>query len=174
MGGNCANRLRLFTFSQGRPVQTAAMRQLLYVSNTARDLDPAVLDRILAVSRANNALVDVNGLLLYIDGGFLQILEGDEISVRTLYARIAADRRHWEARLLLDRAVEAGAFGGWSMGFERPSPDDPETAGMFGVTREAIQGRLSPQAGRVIAVMLETFYRVQRGDDLRLAETRAS
>lgn len=148
----------------------AGMRQLLYVSNTSRDTTPAALDRILAVSRANNVLVGVTGLLLYIDGGFLQILEGEERCVRELYTRICADKRHWEARLLLDREVEAPAFLGWSMGFESPSPDDPETAGMFGVTREAIHGRLSPQAGRVVAVMLETFYRVQRGDELRLIQ----
>lgn len=150
------------------------MRQLLYVSSTPRDIAPGVLNDILAASRANNPLLGVTGLLIYIDGGFLQILEGEERTVRELYMRICTDRRHWEVRMLLDREVEKRAFGGWSMGFERPTPDDPESAGMFGVTREAILGRLSPHAGRVIAVMLETFYRVQRSDDLRLAEAKAS
>jgi len=150
------------------------MHQLLYVSSTPRDIAPATIDDILTVSRANNARLGVTGLLIYIDGGFLQILEGDERSLRELYMRICTDRRHSETRLLLDREVAARAFSGWSMGFERPSLDDPESAGMFGVTREAILGRLSPQAGRVIAVMLETFYRVQRSDDLRLADAKAS
>ena len=150
------------------------MRQLLYVSSTPRDIAPATVDDILTVSRANNAMLCVTGLLIHIDGGFLQILEGEERSLRDLYMRICTDRRHSETRLLLDREIESRAFTGWSMGFERPSPDDPESAGMFGVTREAILGRLSPQAGRVIAVMLETFYRVQRSDDLRLADARAS
>jgi hypothetical protein len=150
------------------------MRQLLYVSSTSRDIDPGTLDDILAASRANNVLLGVTGLLIYIDGGFLQILEGDERAVRELYMRICTDRRHWETRVLLDREVSSRAFIGWSMGFERPSADDPETSGMLGVTREAILGRLSPEAGRVIAVMLETFYRVQRSDDLRLAEAIAS
>ncbi len=150
------------------------MRQLLYVSSTPRDIAPGVLNDILAAARANNVLLGVTGLLIYIDGGFLQILEGEERVVRDLYTHICIDRRHWEVRMLLDREVERRAFAGWSMGFERPSPDDPESAGMFGVTREAILGRLSPQAGRVIAVMLETFYRVQRSDDLRLADAIAS
>jgi hypothetical protein len=140
------------------------MRQLLYVSSTARDIAPADLDAILAASRANNALLDITGLLLHIDGGFLQILEGDELAVREVYHRISADRRHWNTHVLLDRELAVRAFAGWSMGFETPRADDPETAGMFGVTREAILGRLSPGAGKVVAVMLETFYRVQRGD----------
>jgi hypothetical protein len=50
------------------------------------------------------------------------------------------------------------------MAFERPSLNDPETAGMFGVTRETIHDRLSPAAGRIVALMLETFYRTQRND----------
>jgi len=50
------------------------------------------------------------------------------------------------------------------MAFERPSPDEPETAGMYGVAREAILGHLSPTAGKVVALMLQTFYRVQQSD----------
>lgn len=74
----------------------------------------------------------------------------------------------------MEGKIESRAFTGWAMGFKRPRADDPETTGTFGVTREAIFSRLSPAAGRVIAVMLETSYRVQRSDDLRLAEAKAS
>ena len=81
----------------------------------------------------------------------------------SLYARIATDRRHSDVRLLLDRE-NARAFPGWDMAFERPAPDEPETAGMFGVAREAIEGRMSPTAGKVVALMLQTFYRVQHSD----------
>jgi len=144
------------------------MRQLLYVSNASRDIAPRALDAILSASRANNTLLGITGLLLHIDGGFLQILEGDERAVRELYTRVAADRRHWEPRILLDREIAAPTFTGCSMGFERPSLKDPETAGMFGGTRETIHGRLSPAAGRIVALMLETFYRTQRDDSLRL------
>jgi hypothetical protein len=137
------------------------MRQLLYVSRTPGELTPAALDNILTVSRANNALLGITGLLLHIEGGFLQMLEGEERAVRELYARIATDSRHSDVQLLLDREHPRG-FESWEMGFERPSRDEPETAGMFGVAHEAINGRLSPTAGKVVALMLQTFYRVQR------------
>jgi hypothetical protein len=140
------------------------MRQLLYVSNTSSDIAPADLDDILTASRRNNALIGISGLLLFIDGGFLQILEGEERAVRELYARITADRRHWNPRLMLDREIPQRAFPDWSMGFERPCMDDPETAGMFGVARSAIQDRLSPNTGRIVAMMLQTFYHVQHSD----------
>jgi hypothetical protein len=140
------------------------MRQLLYVSNTLSDLAPAALDNILTASRRNNALLGITGLLLYIDGGFLQMLEGEERALRELHGRICADRRHWDLRLMLDRESGARAFPGWSMGFERPCMDDPESAGMFGVARSAIQDQLSPKTGRIVAMMLQTFYRVQHSD----------
>ncbi len=140
------------------------MRQLLYVSNTKSDIPLSALDDLLTASRRNNALLDITGLLLFIDGGFLQILEGEEHSLRQLYARIAKDSRHRDLRLMLDREIPARAFPDWNMGFERPCMDDPETAGMFGVAREAIHGRLSPGTGRIVAMMLQTFYAVQHSD----------
>ena len=140
------------------------MRQLLYVSHTEPDIAPGALDDLLTSARRNNALMGITGLLLFIDGGFLQILEGEERAVRELYARIANDPRHRDLRLMLDRENPCRAFPDWSMGFERPCMDDPETAGMFGVAREAILGRLSPGTGRIVAMMLQTFYCVQHSD----------
>jgi hypothetical protein len=140
------------------------MRQLLYTSSSFDDLAPGALDNVLTASRRNNVMLGITGLLLYIDGGFLQMLEGDERAVRELYTRITADRRHWNTRLMLDREVKTRAFPGWAMGFERPCMDDPETAGMFGVARSAIQDRLSPNAGKIVAMMLQTFYHVQHSE----------
>jgi len=140
------------------------MRQLLYISNSFSDLSPAALEGILTASRHNNAQMGITGLLLYIDGGFLQMLEGEERELRELYMRIGTDRRHWNLRLMLDRQTKTRAFPDWSMGFERPCMEDPETAGMFGVARSAIQDQLSPNAGRIVAMMLQTFYRVQHSD----------
>ena len=140
------------------------MRQLLYVSNTVDELGLGDLDHVLTASRRNNAMMGITGLLLFIDGGFLQMLEGEERAVRELYTRITSDPRHRNTRLMLDREVPARAFPEWSMGFERPCMDDPETAGMFGVAREAIHGRLSPGTGRIVAMMLQTFYAVQQSD----------
>ena len=140
------------------------MRQLLYVSKTAQPVSLGDLDDILTASRRNNAQSGITGLLLFIDDGFLQVLEGDEKAVRDVYARVARDPRHGEAMVMLDREIPVRAFPEWSMGFERPCMDDPETAGMFGVAREAINGRLSPATGRIVAMMLQTFYAVQHSD----------
>jgi hypothetical protein len=135
------------------------MRQLLYASNTSRDVSQAVLDDVLAASRRNNARDGVTGMLLYLDGGFMQVLEGEGAAVGAAYARIAKDKRHWNTQVLLDRQAPR-AFADWTMGFERPKAGDD---GIFAITRDAIAGKLKPGVPLEIMALLTTFYRVNSG-----------
>lgn len=137
------------------------MRQILFASHTAPDIAAGALDAIVTAARRNNAALGLSGRLLHIEGGFLQLLEGEDGAVEQVYDKIRADTRHWDVRLLLDRPASR-AFADW--GFERLTGNDPETAGIFAITDDAIADRLSPGAGRIVALMLETFYRVQSDD----------
>lgn len=128
--------------------------QLLYVSNTSRSVSQAELSQILAVSRSNNAGLGVTGMLLYLDGGFLQVLEGEPRIVEELYEKIARDKRHWNAAKLLDRDAPP-AFAQWSMGFKHVSQDDGSA---FELTRDAIGSHRLPTD---LMAMLRTFYAVQ-------------
>ena len=47
--------------------------------------------------------------------------------MRELYARIAADPRHSDPRIMLDREIPCRVFADWSMGYECPDLNDPET-----------------------------------------------
>jgi hypothetical protein len=133
------------------------MRQFLYASNTSRDVADAVLDDILASSRKNNAKAGITGVLLYIEGGFMQVLEGEESAVTETFAHISKDRRHWNMSILLDRDAPR-AFGDWSMGFTRLSKEaDPRA---FALSEEAINGRLRPGTPAEIVALLRTFYRI--------------
>jgi hypothetical protein len=152
-----------------QPRQTMEpMQQLLYVSNTARDADPAMLEDILAASRRNNPPLAITGILLHADGGFLQVLEGEADTVSALFDRIAADKRHWNTHVLLKRMAER-AFGEWSMGFHRLSQSDGE---MFQISADAIAGRLRDAGQPVLVRLMENFYRIQTGED-GFAGTRA-
>ena len=132
------------------------MRQILYASTTHREVADAVLNDILAASRRNNAKVGVTGMLLFIEGGFMQVLEGEDRCVTETYARICNDKRHWSITVLLDRDAPR-TFGAWSMGFEKPSAI---AEGMFEITRDAIDGKLEPGAPAEIVGLLQTFYRI--------------
>lgn len=56
-------------------------------------------------------------MLLYFDGVFLQIIEGDDDAVADLLAVIRHDRRHKDLRILMEEPVTAPHFPDWSMAF---------------------------------------------------------
>lgn len=137
------------------------MQQLLYFSSTYRDPAQEMLDDILASARRNNELLNVTSMLLYADGGFLQVLEGEEKTLTNLYAKIREDKRHWDAQLLL-RHDGKPAFQGWSMGFHRLSESGDE---MFQISADAIGGRLNASEHTVLLRLMANFYRIQTGED---------
>lgn len=106
------------------------MIRLLYVSSTDRELDAESVASILASSRKNNVALNVTGLLLHIDGGFMQVLEGEKHVVEKLYSRIAADRRHWDTQVLLTRnAPLCSKIGAWDSKNLLPSGTAPQPLG---------------------------------------------
>lgn len=139
------------------------MRQLVYISNTRIDFPESELDRILAVSRRNNSARGVTGLLLYLGGAFLQVLEGADEDVEAIYTRIRSDARHWETNVLLDQDMPR-AFDGWSMGYPTLTADEADD--VFRISREAIEGRMNSNAAIALMTILKTFYRVQDGNRL--------
>lgn len=140
------------------------MRQLLYISNTDDDFPQAELERILAASRRNNVPLGLTGMLLYLGGAFLQVLEGPAESVEKIYTRIRSDSRHWETQTLLESDVLHRAFGAWSMGYHELKPGQAETENLFRISREAIAGRWTADAAIELKTMMQTFYRVQIGN----------
>lgn len=139
------------------------MHQLVYVSAASWAMTDTDLNDILDASRRNNRANGVTGLLLHIDHGFLQILEGPETAVAETFARIRRDPRHTSLRLLTEQETDARLFGEWSMGFEKLSPEHARTASVFAVTQQAIENALPPAKAAHIAILLANFYRVNAG-----------
>ena len=90
---------------------------LVYVSSASLPFSGEDLRALLVTCRKNNAELGVTGMLLYKDGNFMQVLEGDEGAVRELYARIEADARHGGEITLQQGFTEGRQFPDWSMGF---------------------------------------------------------
>ena len=95
------------------------MYQYMYVSSAVGLFDDARLEELLENSRARNLGCGVTGLLLYVSGNFIQLLEGDRADVEATRRRIAADPRHRGIITLLESECEAREFPDWSMGFHR-------------------------------------------------------
>jgi hypothetical protein len=111
-------------FAALRARRRCVIHQLVYASRETYPLRADDLIRLLLSARERNRRADVSGVLLYRDGWFMQLLEGDEAGVLALYALIAEDPRHGEVELLLARACDARLMQGWSMGYaDAPTAD---------------------------------------------------
>jgi hypothetical protein len=93
------------------------MIQLVYVSSATVPFSEADLVELLTRSRENNTKLGVTGMLLFKDGNFMQVLEGDEQDVMPLFARVSLDTRHRGVLMLLKNLVSKKDFADWSMAF---------------------------------------------------------
>jgi hypothetical protein len=96
------------------------MLQVIYSSAARVPFSELELTLLLTNARANNTRLGVTGMLLYQDGSFLQVIEGDEPILEALFQKIGRDERHLRVSTLLRREVEARHFGDWAMGFVSP------------------------------------------------------
>jgi Sensors of blue-light using FAD len=102
------------------------VKRIIYCSQATSDVSPDELVALLQVSRANNERAGLSGMLLYSSQSFLQVLEGAEQALEATYARILADDRHMNLRMLTNADVAVAMFPDWTMGFEHV--DDEELA----------------------------------------------
>lgn len=104
---------------------------LIYNSVESNPFDADMLKTLLNQSRDFNRKNDITGILLYVKGQkitksrgrFMQLLEGDERTVRKLYNKITNDNRHESVTLLQIGKYSEHIFDEWSMGFEDSGDD---------------------------------------------------
>ncbi len=96
------------------------LASLVYVSNASYEMSDNDLLDILETARKFNKIRKITGLLLYRDGFFIQVLEGDFDQIGELFEHIRQDRRHTCVIKLYHQPIEARKFSQWAMGFASP------------------------------------------------------
>lgn len=102
-----------------------SLYSIIYLSAAEHTVTDDDLIDILQVARENNKQLDVTGMLLYRNGYFIQVLEGEEQHVKELYAAIAQDERHHHVMTLHEGPLAAREFQNWEMGFNNLDTADP-------------------------------------------------
>jgi hypothetical protein len=143
-----------------------SIHQLMYVSGATRSVTDTDIRAILDSSRRRNAALGITGLLLYGEGAFIQVLEGEREKVLTLTTIIRTDPRHRNYMTMLEHDVKSRAFGQWQMGFKRLDPALQADQTIFSTTRSALESRISPGDG---GVMLDTILAFASRDFLATA-----
>jgi hypothetical protein len=75
------------------------------------------LDSLLQKSREYNLKNNITGILLYMDGDFIQVLEGEKETLITLYDKILKDSRHKGIITVFNDFIKEKQFPDWTMGF---------------------------------------------------------
>ena len=100
-----------------------SLYSLIYVSSAKVAFSKPELTALLEIARRNNTPLGVTGMLLYKDGNFMQILEGEEDTLETLHEKIQKDPRHDGMLTMLKKPIEEREFPEWSMAFRNLADD---------------------------------------------------
>ncbi|NVO33343.1 BLUF domain-containing protein [Hymenobacter lapidiphilus] len=103
-------------------VSPNSLFRLVYQSLATPPFCAAALEVLLVKARTHNQANYLTGMLLYVDGQFLQVLEGPEPALSQLYGRIQQDPRHTDVHTLSYTPVAARAFPDWRMAYAPVSP----------------------------------------------------
>ena len=91
------------------------LSQLIYTSQAIEGLSHASLQDIAVTAARFNSMVGISGLLVFDEGCFLQVLEGDDAAILPLYQHIKQDRRHRNVVKLIHEPIAKRRFAKWGM-----------------------------------------------------------
>ncbi|MCV6637782.1 BLUF domain-containing protein [Candidatus Albibeggiatoa sp. nov. NOAA] len=92
------------------------MKRLIYISRMTESVSSTDLHKIGETSQRNNRELEITGVLLYLNGLFFQILEGNEERIDNLYTKILIDNRHKDIMCLQsEENISARLFPDWDM-----------------------------------------------------------
>ncbi len=93
------------------------LHTLCYVSSCKETLTAKDLEHLFHVNKRNNTEHGVSGILIYNNGNFLQILEGDKDMVKSLFKKIKRDSRHRNLIALINNSIDERIFHDYDSGF---------------------------------------------------------
>ena len=103
-----------------------ACHQLIYISRPTIKITAAVLLDILKKSENKNHPHQISGLLVFHNGQFMQLMEGEKKAVRNLFETVKHDPRHTDVEIVLEVDSPERCMPAWAMGFSMSDSVDSE------------------------------------------------
>jgi len=134
------------------------MHHIIYMSRGVRPMSEDALRELLQKARTDNERQSITGALVYGDGQFMQIIEGDESVLAVLYAKLLQDPRHINVVKLADKQIAQRSFQDWSMGFQVISAEAfSELAGYVEPEKMDLQAPSLSAADALLLQMMKSF-----------------
>jgi hypothetical protein len=86
---------------------------ICYISTATRELSNPEIEDLFREWKENNTQQQIQGILLYSEGHFFQVLEGERTTVLELYNKINKDRRHSGIIQVLGKDIQKGSLDGY-------------------------------------------------------------
>lgn len=74
------------------------MYEMIYMSTASELLSEEEVNSLLIQARHFNYANYITGVLLYIEGDFLQVIEGEKETIDALFEKIKNDKRHHDIK----------------------------------------------------------------------------
>jgi len=112
------------TLLLGAEMHETDLDSLVYVSSAVRLLSPEEIEYLLNRARERNKEYGITGVLLQIDGNFMQYIEGPKDNLDIIYKIIREDEQHTGLILVAREAIESRQFGDWSLAYYAKDGED--------------------------------------------------
>ena len=90
---------------------------ICYVSTAEKDLSPEEINHLLDQSKEKNNQKDIAGILLYSEGNFFQVLEGEKSEVLKIFELIQEDERHYNIIKIFGKEIPEKKYDGYEVDF---------------------------------------------------------
>ena len=106
-----------------------AIYQLIYVSSATETFTrEKFLDKAFVMS-SDNSKIGITGMLVFKDGNFMEVLEGEESTVKVLFSKIQQDPGHTLVSVIQEGEISAREYPSWAMTFYNPQTQEYEHVG---------------------------------------------
>lgn len=118
--------------------KAGAIHRVIYYSTSTMKSE-ALDENFLAAAESRNSAMGVTGVLMFCDGRFLQVVEGNRRDVLQIYGSISVDTRHKSLQVLQSTDVGARLFPDWRV------VSDPARLARLAVTEPALAEGFRPE-----------------------------
>lgn len=134
------------------------MKTILYLSTANSAFSDKELNELLVVARDQNRLLNISGVLLYINDLFVQVLEGEDDVVDDIFKKISMDPRHKNVLKVYDEPIKESLFDLWSMAFVKTDLNELSELGYFTLNdfQEITEGVANYETIKILRSILET------------------
>ncbi|WP_297766432.1 BLUF domain-containing protein [uncultured Muriicola sp.] len=91
--------------------------QLTYRSEAIPEISAKEIEDILDEAKTHNSPNGITGCLVYHNGNFIQLLEGEEEKVLEIYSYIKTDKRHQNPHVISKGWGKERVFKDWNMAY---------------------------------------------------------